>query len=609
MIKPSNTKIKHLHVGKSIKQILLFNKKFDRVRTPNYFITSIIFSMIILGLSFIPLDVEGLSVLPIQEKTPNDDSMDWEIIFLRTRGDCIQKNWQALGHYAYTTIQYLEMYKIKNALTGAHCISVDKSYAIIDKAVATSDLTIIIPDLLLSFIQNYKTDTLGHFSWYGDGNDKTIVSQTTNFLKIEDKFATWTLSHELSHFALQWKGYSRNTHAEAVHLVEKNYQICKNDDVSLAMCTRLWDTVNTTKGKNFPVMSPSYTENIAKQMDLRSLPKSKEVPPTTPPKQTESTPQPQPKQTVVNPHCDIDADGNVIATYGKITLSSPNCSGLSQPNSDVLDPLNRLSMINPNLVDPKNVDKTLLSPIDISQKISFAVTVQNNQDREQSAFFIVNVKDVDKDKSVFLETTTNSFPAGFYGTQILSTLVPDSTGTYLAEIFVWESVDNPTAISSPLNIGFQVVENQQTKTSVEQIANINYKEQAYSEKDYYKNQIEQLTEEINTVEHSLTGLVYQNKDAQKKIEQGWDKRWQALLTLKSIKEQWEHGVIMLGKEDYVESYHIFNEIKSMSKSIESDLRWINASINDAKKMEKEYQAKHEIKNQDNKKSCFLFWCW
>lgn len=173
--------------------------------------------------------------------------MDWEIIFINTFGECDERNLDALRFYGDIANKFLKKYQIDHALTGYACVSIDDAPVAVQEAVNSSDLTIIIPDFWQSLIQRYRTSTAGHYEWVG--NTKTILSQALT-LKVEDKFTAWVLSHEISHFALQWKGYPDEVKGDLVHLLQAVYDKCKKADVSLALCTEIWTTVQSRSGNN-----------------------------------------------------------------------------------------------------------------------------------------------------------------------------------------------------------------------------------------------------------------------------------------------------------------------------------------------------------------------
>ena len=79
----------------------------------------------------------------------------------------------------------------------------------------------------------------------------------------------------------------------------------------------------------------------------------------------------------------------------------------------------------------------------------------NGQDDSQSFAYLVQVQDGDG-VTVSLAWITGSLAAGQSLSPALS-WIPDASGTYEATVFVWESVDNPTALSDTTSVTIQVV--------------------------------------------------------------------------------------------------------------------------------------------------------
>ncbi|GFN39726.1 MAG: glycoprotein gp2 [Marine Group I thaumarchaeote] len=78
----------------------------------------------------------------------------------------------------------------------------------------------------------------------------------------------------------------------------------------------------------------------------------------------------------------------------------------------------------------------------------------NGQDREQAFAYLVQVQD-SNGVTISLAWITGSLAAGQSFSPALS-WTPDAAGTYTATVFVWESVNNPTALSPPTSVDISV---------------------------------------------------------------------------------------------------------------------------------------------------------
>ena len=121
-------------------------------------------------------------------------------------------------------------------------------------------------------------------------------------------------------------------------------------------------------------------------------------------------------------------------------------------------------------------------------------------------------------------------------------------------------------------------------------------EKEYSAESYYENVINELSSDISSAEKSLSGLNFESPDAQKKIKQAWDVRWQAVLSRDEAKKSFKSAVFHLKDKDFESAHILFGDVSSKAESIKNNLKWITAAIDDAKKMENKYQSQ----NSENK---------
>jgi len=137
-----------------------------------------------------------------------------------------------------------------------------------------------------------------------------------------------------------------------------------------------------------------------------------------------------------------------------------------------------------------------------------------------------------------------------------------------------------------------------------------YKDKASFSQSTYKTKIDKLKSGIETAENSLSGLIYQSPDAQKKIEQAWKIRWSALEKLDQANEKWKIGVSEIDKQNFRTAISNFKRIDADSESIGIHLKWISSAIENAEKIESEFQSqKKSISPPKEDKFCFLWWCW
>ena len=92
----------------------------------------------------------------------------------------------------------------------------------------------------------------------------------------------------------------------------------------------------------------------------------------------------------------------------------------------------------------------------VDQQVQIVADLTNSQDRIQNFAYIVQIEG-DKGVSISLAWITGALSPNQRLSPALS-WTPDKAGMYTAEIFVWESITNPDALSPPLHLEIEVRE-------------------------------------------------------------------------------------------------------------------------------------------------------
>jgi len=94
----------------------------------------------------------------------------------------------------------------------------------------------------------------------------------------------------------------------------------------------------------------------------------------------------------------------------------------------------------------------------VDEQIMIMADVSNNQDTPQVFAYITQVRNSD-DVVISLSWITGSLSPrqSFSPAQ---SWIPTESGTFHIQVFVWESIDNPSALSPPLSMTVNVVERQ-----------------------------------------------------------------------------------------------------------------------------------------------------
>jgi len=135
------------------------------------------------------------------------------------------------------------------------------------------------------------------------------------------------------------------------------------------------------------------------------------------------------------------------STDKDLTISATTMIGTLSP------PLERIKSSNPRVLDPFG---NPLDAIQINQDVQISADLSNEQDKEQKFAYFIQITD-EKNNQESLSSISGSISPGQSFTPSLS-WKPSSPGKYVAAIFVWESIYNPTALSAPLEIAINVLE-------------------------------------------------------------------------------------------------------------------------------------------------------
>ena len=115
-------------------------------------------------------------------------------------------------------------------------------------------------------------------------------------------------------------------------------------------------------------------------------------------------------------------------------------------------PLERAPAANARVVDAFG---SSVAEVSVDQQVQIAADVSNGQDKEQAFAYLVQVQD-GNGVTVSLAWITGALTAGQSMSPALS-WTPSASGSYTATVFVWESVDNPTALSPTTSVTIDVV--------------------------------------------------------------------------------------------------------------------------------------------------------
>lgn len=92
--------------------------------------------------------------------------------------------------------------------------------------------------------------------------------------------------------------------------------------------------------------------------------------------------------------------------------------------------------------------------VPVNKQVQIAADVSNGQDRDQSFAYLVQIKDQNGVVIQLSWLTGTLTPSQSLNPS--QSWTPTSPGSYTAEIFVWNSINNPDALSPPLSMTIAV---------------------------------------------------------------------------------------------------------------------------------------------------------
>ena len=118
----------------------------------------------------------------------------------------------------------------------------------------------------------------------------------------------------------------------------------------------------------------------------------------------------------------------------------------------IVPPLERAPASNTRVVD--SFGNAITGAVKSGQQIQITADLTNGQDRDQPFAYLVQIQDANG-VTVSLSWITGTLTAG-QSLNPAQSWTPQSSGTYTAQIFVWQSIDNPNALSPPLTTTINV---------------------------------------------------------------------------------------------------------------------------------------------------------
>jgi hypothetical protein len=202
------------------------------------------------------------------------EEIDIKIIFVTSQNEC-ENNWDdKIRSIDAISRSYFHQWGIDVMETNWNCIVENDMTFEIQNARVSHDLTILVLDYVLSdklMETNAFHPRGGH---YMSGGDYDVIVTPASHSGYENERSVYVLIQEISHFAVNWYGYSCDvSNADScVHRHQDNFDNCYaygTPDVCLG--SNLLATVEApTSGIKYDVMSPLFTERYVPSTSLNN---------------------------------------------------------------------------------------------------------------------------------------------------------------------------------------------------------------------------------------------------------------------------------------------------------------------------------------------------
>ena len=153
----------------------------------------------------------------------------------------------------------------------------------------------------------------------------------------------------------------------------------------------------------------------------------------------------------------VSEGDTVTADYADATLPLPYTVNDSVSITSttiigtIVPPLERAPATSLRIVDTFG---SSIDAVSVDQQVQITADLSNGQDRDQAFAYLIQIQNSDG-VTVSLSWIAGSLSPGQSFSPSAS-WTPTSVGTYTVTAFVWESIDNPTALSPPLTIDVSV---------------------------------------------------------------------------------------------------------------------------------------------------------
>ena len=197
-----------------------------------------------------------LLIIPIPAFSIHETkNVTWQLVVISNESACGVNHYQMGQKYNEITKKYFELYGFKNVNYKPECYSKETFDWKYDKP-SELDLLIIAYDRDLGREKLHSLDIGGFYSHSGGDithNHTIIFCDCSNFRYSDPD---WILSHELSHFILNYLGFDLNIVEDEIHSLDNKYDYCVERSYDSSCKEIVEHIANSNLGYKAKVMKP-----------------------------------------------------------------------------------------------------------------------------------------------------------------------------------------------------------------------------------------------------------------------------------------------------------------------------------------------------------------
>ena len=192
----------------------------------------------------------------------NSEEVIWQLVMVSSYPACSNYHYQMMYKYEDVTQKYLELYQFENSNHKPVCMT-EWEYGTEYEEPDDLDLLIVVYDRNKGRGELHPYDVGGFYSHLGDEwthNHTIIFCDCSNF---HYSNPVWILSHELSHFVLNYLDFDLVVAEEKIHALDKKFDYCAEVGYD-ASCSEVKTRISGLNG-NYVMMKP-YAPAIGKKV-------------------------------------------------------------------------------------------------------------------------------------------------------------------------------------------------------------------------------------------------------------------------------------------------------------------------------------------------------